>query len=118
LSGEARRLVDVRRAIRVWLRAQHVDRLEDVVLAVDEAVSNAIEHAGRHRLEPGFIDVVARKDGQSICVEVIDEGSWRPRRDDDSRGRGLDIIGALMDDVQVADTGHGTCVTMYRSIEL
>jgi anti-sigma regulatory factor (Ser/Thr protein kinase) len=117
LSGEASRLVDVRRAIREWLRAQHVDRIEDVVLAVDEAVSNAIEHADQYRLEPGFIDVVARKDGQSICVEVLDEGSWRPRRDDDTRGRGLNIIGALMDRVQVASTGHGTRVTMYRSIE-
>lgn len=117
LTGEARRLVDVRRAIREWLSTQHVDRLEDVVLAVDEAVSNAIEHSGQFRVEPVVIDVVARNDGQSICVEVTDAGSWRPRRDDDTRGRGLNIIGALMDRVQVDSTGRGTCVTMYRSIE-
>jgi anti-sigma regulatory factor (Ser/Thr protein kinase) len=118
LEAEARRLAEVRRAIREWLQAQHVDQPEDVVLAVDEAVANAIEHSGHFRAAPVFIDVVARNNGKSIRVDVIDEGSWRPRRDDGTRGRGLNIIDALMDDVQVAHDSGGTHVTMERRIEL
>ncbi len=78
------------------------------MLAVDEAVANAIEHSVRHDAEPGFIDIVAMSDGRWIRVEVTDQGSWRPPHDDESRGRGLNIIGALMDRVQVATTNTGT----------
>jgi anti-sigma regulatory factor (Ser/Thr protein kinase) len=117
LEAESRRLADVRRAIRDWLSSQGVAQLEDVVLAVDEAVANAIEHSGQFRAEPVFIDVVAKIDGRSILVEVTDEGSWLPPHADESRGRGLNIIGALMDRVQVASTATGTRVTMHRSLE-
>jgi anti-sigma regulatory factor (Ser/Thr protein kinase) len=116
LEAEARRLADVRRAIRAWLDSQRIDRPEDVVLAVDEAVANAIEHSRQRQQEPAFIDVVAKLEQNAIRVDVIDDGSWRPRRDDDTRGRGLNIINALMDDVQVASTSSGTCVTMYRRV--
>jgi anti-sigma regulatory factor (Ser/Thr protein kinase) len=117
LEAEARRLADVRSAIRAWLSSMQVDRPEDVVLAVDEAVANAIEHSRHYELTPAFIDVVAKIDGQAIRVDVMDDGSWRPQRIDETRGRGLNIIGALMDDVQVASTSTGTCVTMYRRLE-
>jgi anti-sigma regulatory factor (Ser/Thr protein kinase) len=117
LEAEARRLADVRRVIRAWLNSQRIDRPEDVVLAVDEAVANAIEHSRQCRLEPAFIDVVAKMERDAIRVDVIDDGSWRPRRDDETRGRGLNIINALMDHVQVASTSNGTCVTMYRRVE-
>jgi len=118
LEAEARRLADVRRAIRGWLNSQQVDRPEDVVLAVDEAVANAIEHSRQYPVAPSFIDVVAKNDGHAIRVDVIDDGSWLPQREDDTtRGRGLQIIGALMDDVRVASTSSGTRVTMYRLIE-
>jgi len=117
LDAEARRLADVRRAVRSWLSTQRVDRPEEVVLAVDEAVANAIEHSRQYQMALGFIDVVAKNDGYAIRVDVIDDGSWRPQRDDETRGRGLHIIGALMDDVRVDSTSSGTCVTMYRLIE-
>jgi anti-sigma regulatory factor (Ser/Thr protein kinase) len=116
LEAEAHRLAEVRRVIRDWLQSHHVARPDDVVLAVDEAVANAIEHAGPVQRERAFIDVVARSDGRSIHVDVIDGGSWRPRRDDAMRGRGLDIIEALMDDVRIEGTSTGTRVTMHRSI--
>jgi anti-sigma regulatory factor (Ser/Thr protein kinase) len=117
LEAEARRLADVRSAIRAWLSSLQVDRPEDVVLAVDEAVANAIEHSCRKELAPAFIDVVAKTDGDAIRVDVMNDGSWQPQQIDETRGRGLNIIGALMDDVQVASTSSGTRVTMYRRME-
>jgi anti-sigma regulatory factor (Ser/Thr protein kinase) len=116
LAAEVQRLADVRRAFRVWLHDHDVDHPEDVILAVDEAVSNAIEHSGQNRVAPVFIDVVARSDGEEICVEVTDEGSWRPRRGDTMRGRGLNIIDALMDRVEVASSSAGTRVIMRRDV--
>jgi anti-sigma regulatory factor (Ser/Thr protein kinase) len=117
VTAEARRLVEVRQAMRTWLSLHSVCQPDDVVLAVDEAVANAIEHAGYGRPEPAFIDVVARKEGESIRVEVTDRGYWRPRQSDDTRGRGLKIIQAVMDDVQVDTTSSGTCVVMQRRVE-
>jgi anti-sigma regulatory factor (Ser/Thr protein kinase) len=117
LEAEARRLADVRSAIRAWLSSLQVDRPEDVVLAVDEAVANAIEHSRRKEFAPAFIDVVAKTDGDAIRVDVMNDGSWQPQQIDETRGRGLNIIGALMDDVQVASTSSGTRVTMYRRME-
>ena len=117
LEAEARRLADVRSAIRAWLSSLQVDRPEDVVLAVDEAVANAIEHSRHKQLAPAFIDVIAKTDGDAIRVDVMNDGSWRPQQVDETRGRGLNIIGALMDDVRVASTSSGTRVTMYRRME-
>jgi len=116
VPGEARGLADVRRAIREWALREGVDEPEDVVLAVNEAVGNAIEHSHERFTVAGFIDVVARKEGESIRIDVSDEGSWRPRRADDTRGRGLKIMAALMDEVQVLTSTSGTCVIMRRRV--
>jgi anti-sigma regulatory factor (Ser/Thr protein kinase) len=48
---------------------------------------------------------------------VTDEGAWLPPHEDESRGRGLNIINALMDDVRVDRTVNGTSVTMFRSLD-
>jgi serine/threonine-protein kinase RsbW len=117
VAAEARWLADVRRAMRAWLSLQSVHEPDDVVLAVDEAVANAIEHAGYPRPEPAFIDVVATNEGESIRVEVTDKGSWRPHHGDATRGHGLKIIRAVMDDVRVDTTSSGTCVVMLRRVE-
>src|SRR3954452_8589240 len=83
VAAEPRRLADVRHAIREWLSLHSVHEPDDVILAVDEAVANAIEHAGHRRPAPTAIDVLARDEGESIRVEVTDEGSWRPHHSDD-----------------------------------
>jgi Histidine kinase-like ATPase domain len=47
---------------------------------------------------------------------VTDRGSWREKRDSD-RGRGLDLIRALLDDVEVTPGERGTVVRMTKRLE-
>jgi anti-sigma regulatory factor (Ser/Thr protein kinase) len=86
------------------------DRFE-ITLAVSEAAMNAIEHAyGPSEAE---FDLSATIKGNQIHAEVRDSGRWRDRRSDD-RGRGLAIIDALMEDVEVIAEPTGTTVRMRR----
>ena len=50
-----------------------------------------------------------------IMATVRDSGTWRDKRGE-HRGRGLNIIQELMDDVQVAAQDDGTVVTMRRRL--
>jgi anti-sigma regulatory factor (Ser/Thr protein kinase) len=46
---------------------------------------------------------------------VRDSGGWREKRDSD-RGRGLDLIRALMDSVEVDASDDGTVVRMTKRL--
>ncbi|MFI5040188.1 MAG: ATP-binding protein, partial [Solirubrobacterales bacterium] len=51
-----------------------------------------------------------------LTFVVRDAGHWRPPREQD-RGRGLTIIRAAMDDVEVNSSETGTEIVMHRRIE-
>jgi anti-sigma regulatory factor (Ser/Thr protein kinase)/putative methionine-R-sulfoxide reductase with GAF domain len=109
-------LTDVRRSMRRWLRHTGLDdqSIADMTLAVSEACANAIEHA--YSPAPAEFDVrVSREDG-TITASVRDVGRWRPARGQ-NRGRGLAIIGTVMDEVDVDSNGEGTEVVMRRRIQ-
>ena len=55
-----------------------------------------------------------RSDG-AIVVTVSDHGRWRDPRPS-SRGRGLPLMRALMESVEVDPGAHGTTVTLRRSV--
>jgi anti-sigma regulatory factor (Ser/Thr protein kinase) len=46
---------------------------------------------------------------------VRDFGAWREPREGD-RGRGLSLMRALMDSVDVVPTGEGTTIRMQRTL--
>jgi anti-sigma regulatory factor (Ser/Thr protein kinase) len=54
-------------------------------------------------------------DGGELVATVRDTGTWREKRGE-HRGRGLNIIEELMDEVQVAAEADGTVVTMRRRL--
>ena len=116
LPAEPDALAQLRQRIGRFLDTAGADEQErfEITLAVSEAAMNAIEHAygpsdGRVRPERH-----ASAAGE-FHAEVRDSGRWRERRSDD-RGRGLAIIEALMDDVQVSAEPTGTTVRMRRPI--
>jgi anti-sigma regulatory factor (Ser/Thr protein kinase) len=88
--------------------------LEEVVLMMDEAVSNAIVH-GRGPLTLLLAHTASRSDGpggaDTVLCEVSDTGPGRPqyRRADggDEHGRGLAIIAALAQAYGVRDERPG-----------
>lgn len=108
-----------RRLLREWLASQRwpPDEADDLVLAVSEAVTNAVEHAyppgnrGIVRLEAAEI---AGPDGAShVVASVADDGRWRPPPDDPgNRGRGLAMMRAASHAVELNCTSTGTRVTM------
>jgi serine phosphatase RsbU (regulator of sigma subunit)/anti-sigma regulatory factor (Ser/Thr protein kinase) len=103
-----------REALRLWLAAAPVDEMtaHDVVLATWEACANATEHS---LSESGFRLRVALV-GDTIRVVVEDEGSWLPPSARPDRGRGLQLMRALMSSVEVDPGPHGTRVALERRL--
>jgi anti-sigma regulatory factor (Ser/Thr protein kinase) len=108
-------LAGIRHALDHWLGGRGVERevATEIVVAVNEACSNAIAHAyGPGR---GAFRVRVEHVAGWIEARVVDHGHWRPQRDDD-RGRGLKIMRAAMDSVAVSTDGSGTQVMMRRAL--
>jgi anti-sigma regulatory factor (Ser/Thr protein kinase) len=103
-----------RQRVREWLIAWSwpADQFDDIVLAVSEAVSNAIEHAYVGQ-PPGMVEVrggvETTPDGQRWMTMIVrDHGRWRrPSRDDQNRRRGIPLMRACMDSVTLTRPGDG-----------
>lgn len=107
-------LVEVRHHLERWAAGTGLSALvvADVVLASYEALANAAEHA--YPIGAGSVDLVAARttDGR-VLVTVRDHGSWRPLPlDPGLRGRGLLMIRALTQRVEVQQGQDGTTVHM------
>jgi serine/threonine-protein kinase RsbW len=115
----------VRRALRACLADLEVpeDMAADMVLAVDEAVSNAVDHAYLGRDRTGHLVVVGEvrddaaaetdDDRRRLRVTVSDFGSWRPiPADPGHRGRGLLMMSECAASASVVSTDAGTQVTL------
>jgi anti-sigma regulatory factor (Ser/Thr protein kinase) len=104
----------VRTTLRQWLPAMGFDAVPcaGVVLATWEACANAVEHPVAPQGSALRIEAVTTARG--VTVVVCDTGSWRRPREREERGLGLALIAALMDDVSIASTRHGTEIRMCR----
>lgn len=103
----------MRYVLERWLRENEVDSVsaQDVVIACNEAAANAIEHAYGPS-SASFRLSAARANGE-VDVSVLDTGRWRAPRGD-SRGRGLMLMRALMDTVDIERGEAGTTVRMRK----
>ncbi|MDD4867448.1 MAG: ATP-binding protein, partial [Mycobacterium sp.] len=103
--------------LRGWLNnIAVVPALElDILLATDEAVTNAIEH-GSHEPPRGTVSVEAFAREETVAVTVSDTGQWladsSASRRTKRRGRGLTLMGGLADRVDTVRTPAGTRVTL------
>jgi len=115
LPTNPKSLATLRRTVGRWLESAGATRVEsnDIQVSCHEACSNAMEHA--YRFREATIDVDGTFDGSEVVLTVTDRGTWREKRDSD-RGRGLDLIRALMDDVEVEPGEKGTVVRMRKRL--
>ncbi len=115
LPTNPKSLSTLRRTLGRWLESLGASRVEsnDIQVACHEACSNAMEHA--YRFREATIDVDGEFDGEEVRVTVTDHGAWREKRDSD-RGRGLDLIRALMDEVEVTPSNSGTSVRISKRL--
>ncbi|MBV9012383.1 MAG: ATP-binding protein [Pseudonocardiales bacterium] len=97
-----------RQQVREWLAAWSwpADQSDDIMLAVSEAVSNAIEYAYLEQ-PPGVVDIrggveTTPDGGQRATITVRDHGRWRPAPcDDENRRRGIPLMHACMATVAI-----------------
>lgn len=107
-------LSDIRGRLSAWLRATGIpdDLARDMVLAVNEACTNSIEHGYRGGTS-GRMLVYVEAGARGICVRITDFGSWkRPEANPRVRGRGVPLMRAISGDVTLNGTSTGTTVTM------
>ncbi|OBI55472.1 SpoIIE family protein phosphatase [Mycobacterium sp. E796] len=111
-DAAADQLVDIRHRLAAWLRAAEVPNAlaADIVLVVNEACTNCVEHAYRgHRV--GTMLVEAELTDGRIGTRVTDDGSWKtPAADPGNSGRGLVLMRALSDSMEVRNSPEGTTI--------
>jgi anti-anti-sigma factor len=100
----------MRHALRQLSRGLHLEEetVSALMIASGEAVNNAIEHA--YAASPGTVVLRAAPREGMLRVEIHDRGRWRPERSHKTGGRGLDLIRALADEVDIVTTPAGTTV--------
>jgi PAS domain S-box-containing protein len=108
-------LASMRGLLRRWLRhAEGNDQeIAEITTACGEAATNAIEHAGAGGNTP--FEVVGTRRGREVDITVRDYGAWRSPREGD-QGRGLSLMRALMDSVEVSPSRQGTAVRLRRTL--
>jgi anti-sigma regulatory factor (Ser/Thr protein kinase) len=115
LPAEPRSLAQLRRELNRWLQQRDASDQEifELTVASCEAAANAIEHA--YGLGEADFDVHAFAEGDVVTIIVRDQGRWRAPRGS-NRGRGLQLIESLMDEMQVGRHEQGTEVRMSRRV--
>jgi len=114
LPAEERLVPAARSAIATFLLAAGVgpDTVDDVVLALDEACSNVLQHAFPGGL-PGSYELRADFRPEEVVIEVADQGvgfdamDWRSSTTLDPAGRGLEIMRRVMTSVEVESPRQG-----------
>lgn len=114
VPSEPASLAGLRRRLRTWLELRGLaeDERDDAILAVSEAVNNAIEHA--YRAEPGPIRLMVEHREDKLAIRIEDRGGWQPRSPSFERGRGIPLMRAVMDMATIEHDARGTSVTLSR----
>ncbi|HEY6707974.1 MAG TPA: ATP-binding protein [Actinomycetota bacterium] len=114
-------LPDLRRSVAQTLGDLNQEVVDDVLLALDEAVSNAIRHGSRGGEQ---VQVTVESDDEWVEMTVRDGGPTPrlPRLPAEpppvlqTGGRGLWLILQLVDEVRLQRIEDGTRLTMRRRV--
>lgn len=120
-AADAHAVARLREEFTAWLceRFELDDvRASDVVLVVNEALSNAAEFAYRDREAADTITLQATHAAGTgtMSVTIADHGQWRPSDPSNqkrSRGRGIPLMHALSDRVEIDRSPQGTSVHLH-----
>lgn len=108
-------LATMRPLLRRWLARWGAaeDEIYDIIVSVQEAAANAVEHA----YAPGAAsyEVIGCYEDGVIAFQVRDRGRWRKPRGT-HRGRGISMMRALMETVEVTQDEEGTRVVLRRAL--
>jgi PAS domain S-box-containing protein len=111
-AATADQLANVRRRLTGWLDAAGIpaEQAADIVLVINEACTNCIEHAYRgHSVGTMLTEVKAVDDG--VRARITDSGSWKtPAANPGNSGRGLVLMRTMSDSMEMDTTSTGTVV--------
>lgn len=119
-AADATTAAKLRRDLQRWLR-EVVDEpaeVSDIVLSVNEALANCVEHAYRAQDMVGPMKMQASYDpaARYLRVRVSDRGTWRrPKarpRSDAAASRGLMLMHAVAEHCAINARPEGTTVCM------
>jgi anti-sigma regulatory factor (Ser/Thr protein kinase) len=106
----------VRQMLRGWL-ADHsiVDpQQSNLLVAVNEAITNSIEHA--YKGENGPVRLTWRASTEHVELVIVDQGIWQGTHDPMlGAGRGLAVMHAFVDDVAFNLGPDGTTVRLLAN---
>ena len=111
-TGDPNTPICLRHALAAFLNAVDVEPplRDDIVIAVGEAIANAVEHA--YQAADGTVELHANVDGENtLLVDVFDRGAFIDRELREGRGLGLRIVRAIARAVSI-DTDGGTHIRM------
>lgn len=111
----------MRHEARDWLAGLDIDQdaRERVLIAVSEAVENAVEHAYPGDAD-GTVELTLWCEADSVNVRVTDNGRWADAAapatpgSHATRGRGFVLMQRSVDSVAVRHTSRGTTVALRQ----
>jgi anti-sigma regulatory factor (Ser/Thr protein kinase) len=111
-------LAVIRAGLRSWLPTAAVSAAAagEILLAVGEAASNAVEHAVRGATRD--VEVTARATATGLALTIKDNGRWHLPASNapGQRGHGSRLMRALVDTVTITPTPQGTTVEMRKEL--
>ncbi|GLW81997.1 ATP-binding protein [Actinokineospora globicatena] len=119
MPARVQHVVTVRNHVRVWLAdlGVAIETARNIVMATDEAVTNAIEHRFRPESEDGAVTLTVHARAKTIVVTVAEDGSWQlPAQGNKpvDGGFNLPLLRVLADEVQLRHAdGRSTLVAHF-----
>ena len=116
LGPDPESLALLRRVLHRWLDEAGAERDEanELVMAANEAWQNAIEHG------TGFarttVDVELEQRGEEVVLTVRDAGRREKDPSDPDRGRGIELMRALAEEVTLELGPNGSTVSLRRRL--
>jgi len=107
----------VRRTLQRYAVRLQLDEEQKFALitSVGEAMANAVEHA--YPDAPGIVRLRIANHDCTLTVTVEDDGRWKPAQKREERGRGLPLMRALMNGVEIRTHQSMTSVRLTLAID-